>query len=102
MVFTKDHRLPKTVGRCIQLADFELSQTYVEVEIPIFYSECRGGLILAHLRLSVAHHSFSKAQVVMSERVVRMFAYQFGVKTNRLRVVFDAQRIVRADVADLL
>jgi hypothetical protein len=31
-----------------------------------------------------------------------MLAYQFGVKTNRLRIVFDAQRIVCTEVTDLL
>ena len=38
----------------------------------------------------------------MSERVVGTLAHAFGVKANRLRVVFDAQRIVRADITDLL
>jgi hypothetical protein len=38
----------------------------------------------------------------MSERVVRMLAHDFGVKTNRRRVVFDAQRGVRTDITDLL
>ena len=31
-----------------------------------------------------------------------MLVHNFGVKTNRLPVVFDAQRIVRTDIADLL
>jgi hypothetical protein len=38
----------------------------------------------------------------MSERVFGMLAHYFGVQANRLRVVLDAQRIVRADITDLL
>ena len=40
--------------------------------------------------------------MIMSEGVVRTRAHDFGVKTNRLRVVFDAERIVGADITDLL
>ena len=40
--------------------------------------------------------------MIMSECVLRTLAHDFGVKTNRLRVVFDAQRMVRADITNLL
>ena len=40
--------------------------------------------------------------MIMSKRVVWMRAHDFGVKTDRLRVVLDAQRIVRADLTELL
>ncbi len=40
--------------------------------------------------------------MIMSKRVVGMLVHDFGMKANRLRVVFDAQRIVRADITDLL
>ena len=40
--------------------------------------------------------------MIMSERVIRMIAHDFGVQANRFRVVFDTQRIVRADIANLL
>ena len=38
----------------------------------------------------------------MSERIVGMFAHDFGVQANRLRLVFNAEGIVRADITDLL
>jgi hypothetical protein len=40
--------------------------------------------------------------MIKSECVVRTLAHDFGVKTNRFRVVFDPQRIVRADITELL
>lgn len=61
-----------------------------------------GALILIDLRRSIAHHSLSKTKMIVGERVLRSFPDHFGVKTNRLRVVFDTQGVVRADVADLL
>ena len=102
MVFTEEHRLPQTVGRCVQVAIFELSQPQVQEQIPISLSKRRSTLIFPDLRPSVADHSFGKTQMIVSECVVRMLAYDFGVKTNRRLVVFDAQCIVRADIADLL
>ena len=38
----------------------------------------------------------------MSERVLRMLAQDFPMKTNRLRVVLRTEKIVGRDVADLL
>jgi hypothetical protein len=40
--------------------------------------------------------------MIMSKDVIRMLAHDLGVKPNRLRVVFDAEVIVRANIADLL
>jgi hypothetical protein len=40
--------------------------------------------------------------MIMSKRVVRPPAYDCGVETNRLRIVFNAQRIIRAHVANML
>jgi hypothetical protein len=40
--------------------------------------------------------------MVMRERVGGMLAHDFRVKTNRGRVVFDAEGIVCVSVADLL
>ncbi len=39
--------------------------------------------------------------MIMSERVVRMLSYDYDVTTNRLWIVFNAEGIVRADIADL-
>ena len=102
MIFTQQHRLPQTVRRCIQFSVFELSQPEIQEQIPVPQSKLYGTLILPDLRRSVTYHSLRKIQVIMSECVVRTPAHDFGVKTNRLRIVFDAQRIVRTDITYLL
>ena len=80
---------------------FKLTQPQGSRINPSFSGERLGPLILIDFRRSIALHPLGKSQVVVSERIVGIQTENVGVTTNGQTIIFQAERIVRVDIADL-
>ena len=78
----------------------EIQNAEVQEKIPLAQAELLGALIFAQLSCSIMAHPKSEPEVIVGERIVGIVPQNIFMQPDCLRIIFDAQRVISADVAN--